>query len=174
MKTIHIKNFVPLVKDSNGNDAINTIDLPKLKALIQDLYTHVLKDDPKFHFFFEPEIIIRTMEGDTLERVKNFLTERNIQFEEYDYPFAPKGKFGELRDGIVANNLQLFLTIFHANSVAALTMTDEEHFRFVERLIHTAFNPKFFSLSQEGTYLANLAVMKLGGKEGVVQLMNKY
>ena len=31
----------------------------KMKELMRELYDAALKDDPKFHFFFEPEIIIR-------------------------------------------------------------------------------------------------------------------
>lgn len=60
IKTIHIKNYVPII---NGN-AVNTSDVPKLKALVKELYEYTLKDDPKFHFFFEPEIIFRiTLKG---------------------------------------------------------------------------------------------------------------
>lgn len=86
------------------------------------------------------------------------------------WDYAPEGKFGEGRDSIVARNLELFLTIFHANSVAALTMNKEEHFQYIERLVHTAFNPKFSSHEQEGTWLANLAALKLG-KDGVLKTL---
>jgi len=143
IKTIHIKNYVP-----------------KLKALAKELYDHTLKDDPKFHFFFEPEIIFRITTEDCLTKAKSFLQDKNIEFEEYDYPCAPKGKFGEESDGIVANNLELFLSIFHANSVAALTMSEEEHFKYLERLIHTAFNPRCYSRKQEGEWLERLAALK--------------
>lgn len=166
IKTIHIKNYVPIL---NGN-AVNTNDVPKLKALVKELYDHTLKDDPKFHFFSEPEIIFRITTKDCLTKAKSFLQSKNIEFEEYDYPFAPEGKFGEERGGIVANNLELFLPILHAHSIAALTMSEEEHFKYLERVIHTAFNPKFYSYEQEGGKLANLAVLKLG-VDGVIKLL---
>jgi len=158
MKTIHIKNYLPIV---NGN-MINLSDIPKLKELIKELYAHCLKDDKKFHYFFEPEIIIRIDSEEVLNKVKDFLNNKDIQFDEYDYPFAPAGKFGEDPNSIVAKNLELFLTIFHANSIAAITMTEEEHFQYVERLIHTAFNPKLISHQREGSILMNLAKLKLG------------
>ena len=158
IKTTHIKNFVPILP----NNAVNTSDVPKLKQLVKELYDYSLKVDPKFHFFFEPEIIIRITSDDCLDMVKGFLSSKNINFEEYDYPFPPEGKFGEERDGIVARNLELFLTIFHANSVAAITMNEEDHFKYLERLIHTACNPKFYSHEQEGRLIANLAGLKLG------------
>jgi len=166
IKTIHIKNYVPII---NGN-AVNTSNVPKLKALVKELYEHTLKDDPKFHFSFEPEIIFRITTEVCLMKAKSFLQSKNIEFEEYDYPFAPEGKFGEERGGIVANNLDIFLPILHAHSVAAITMNEDDHFKYLERVIHTAFNPKFYSHEQEGSKLANLAVLKLG-VDGVIKLL---
>lgn len=166
IKTIHIKNYVPIV---NGN-AVNTSDVPKLKALVKELYDHTLKDDPGFHFFFEPEIIFRITTEDCLTKTKSFLQNRNIEFEEYDYPFTPEGKFGEEKSGIVANNLDIFLPILHAHSVAAITMNEDDHLKYLERVIHTAFNPKFYSHEQEGSKLAKLAELKLGA-DGVIKLL---
>lgn len=166
MKTVHVKNFVNLIQ----NNVILTSDVPKLKNLIKETYENCLKDDPKFHFFYEPEIIIRIDSQECLDKTKSYLASKNIQFEEYDYPFPPAGKFGEDPSGIVAKNLELFLTIFHANSVAALTMSEQDHFQYLERLVHTAFNTKFYPHEQEGGWLANLAAMKLG-KDGVIQAM---
>ena len=166
IKTIHIKNYVQIL---NGN-AVNTSDVPKLKALVKELYDHTLKDDPKFHFFFEPEIIFRITTEDCLMKAKSFLQSKNIEFEEYDYPFPPVGKFGEERGGIVANNLDIFLPILHAHSVAAITMNEDDHFKYLERVIHTAFNPKFYSHEEEGSKLAKLAELKLG-VDGVIKLL---
>lgn len=163
IKTVHIKNFVPLL----SNNAVYTSDVPKLKNLINELYDYTLKDDPKFHFFFEPEIIIRITTEVSLTKVKNYLQSKSINFEEYDYPFPPEGKFGEEKGGIVANNLDLFLAVFHSNSLAALSMSEEDHFKYIERLVHTAFNLKFYPHEQEGKWLTNLAVLKLG-KEGIL------
>ncbi len=148
IKTIHIKN-----------------DVPKLYALAKELYDHTLKDDPNFHFFFEPALIIRITSKDCLTKAKSFLQARSIEFEEYDYPHPnpPEGRFGEERGGIVAKNLELFLSIFHANSVAALTMSEEEYPKeYLERLVHTAFNPRGYSREQEGCWLLQLAALKLG------------
>lgn len=166
IKTVHIKNYVPII---NGN-AVNTSDVPKLKALVNELYKHTLKDDPKFHFFFEPEIIFRITLEECLSKTKSLLQNRNIEFEEYDYPFPPEGKFGEERGSIVANNLDIFLPILHAHSVVAITMNEDEHFKYLERVIHTAFNPKFYSHEGEGSKLAKLAELKLGA-DGVIKLL---
>jgi hypothetical protein len=162
IKTIHIKNYKPQ------------------KALTKELYNRTLKDDPKFHFFFEPEIIFRITTEDCLTKAKSFLQGKNIEFEEYDYPFPPEGKFGEESGGIVANNLELFLSIFHANSVAALTMNEKDHCKYLERLVHTAFNPKGYSHEQEGKCLVKLAALKLGvngtglSREDFIKLVNQF
>lgn len=166
IKTIHIINYVPII---NGN-AVNTDDVPKLKALAKEVYEHILKDDPNFHFFFEPEIIFRITTENCLAKAKSFLQSKNIEFEEYDYPFPSNGKFGEEKGSIVANNLDIFLPVLHAHSVAAITMSNDDHFKYLERVIHTAFNPKFYSYGEEGERLARLAELKLCA-DGVIKLL---
>ena len=150
IKTMHIRN-----------DAI-----PKSKALAKDLFDHTLKDDPEFHFFFEPSLIFRITTEDCLMKAREFLRARNVEFEEYDYPYPcpTEGRFGKRfgEGGIVADNLELFLPVFHANSVAALTMSEQEYPEYLERLVHTAFNPKGYSREQEGCLLLQLAALKLG------------
>ena len=95
IRTIHIENNVP-----------------KLCALAKELYDHTLKDDPNFHFFFEPALIIRITTKDSLTKVKNFFQSKKIKFEEYNYPFPPEGKFGEESGGFVAITLLSFYQYF--------------------------------------------------------------
>jgi hypothetical protein len=135
-----------------------------MPKLIRELYDCALKDDPLFHFFYEPELIIRIGSEHCLQRVRLFLNERNVAFEEYDYPSPKTVKgFGEEKGGVVAEHLDLFLPVFHAHSVAAITMDDPTHTQYLERVIHTAFNPKRRSREHEGTTLLTLAKMKLHG-----------
>jgi hypothetical protein len=54
--------------------------------------------------------------------------------------------------------------VFNANSVAVLIMSNDDHFRYLERLIHTAFNPRGSTQAQEGYWLLKLAALKLGYK----------
>lgn len=168
MKTIHIKNYVPLLE---GNTVLNS-DILKLKSLIKELYEYTLKDDPKFHFFFEEvDIVIRIDAEECLSKVKTYLRDKRIDFEEYDYPFPPEGKYGEGRDSIVANNFELLMTVFHANSVAAIILDEDKHFQYLERLIHTALNPKYYSHDQEGEQLLKLAKLKIGMQK-IQKLLN--
>lgn len=157
MKTIHIQNVEVL-----ENYDISSSDADGLKKLINELYEYTLKNDTAFHFFYEPELIIRISSESCLTKVKAFLSQRNIPFEEYDYPFpGAKGKFGEEEGGIVATNLDLFLPVFHAHSVAAITMDDDAHKEYLERVLHTAFNSRFLSREYEGKILMELAHRKL-------------
>lgn len=147
------------------DNSVRLEDVQKSQALIKALYDDFLKDDPEFHFFFEPELIIRVGSENCLEKIKNYLSQEGIRFDEYEYPFQPNGKYGEGKDGIVANNLDMFIKIFHANAVSALTMNEMEFFDYIERVIHTAFNPRFYSHNQEGMALLNLARLKLGDEK---------
>jgi len=159
-------------KDEENNESF-----AKMKELLKMLYDHVLKDDPKFHFFYEPEIIIRFSSHECLERAKSYLTQKGIGTKIYDYPLPDKKRgekvFGEEPDGIVMQHFELFLTIFHAHSVAAIIMEDQEHFRYMERVIHTMWNPRLYTREQEGKSLAKLAVFKCGF-DGVHEVMQTF
>jgi len=139
---------------------ISSITREKLKELLCDLYEHTLKDDHLFHFFFEPELIIRISSKQCLQKIKEFLVEQKIEFSEYEYPFTKKG-FSEAQDGIVAQHLDLFLSVFHAHAVAAIIMNDDEYLNYLERVIHTALNTGFYSRQEEGKILLKLADLKL-------------
>ncbi len=81
-------------------------------------------------------------------------------------------RYGEQDNPIVLAHLDLFLTIFHAHSVAAITMDDNEHFDYMERTIHTMFNPRGYTRQAEGEHLATLATYK-AGHQGVIKFINK-
>jgi hypothetical protein len=153
MKTLHIIDK----EKTSQNDKANLLKL---------LYEKFLLKDPQFHFFYEPEIIIRMSMDDLLKETSNFLIAQNYKIEIYDYPSPSKNDhqycYGEHPDGIVIKNLDLFLPLFHAHSVAALRLSHEDHFSYMERSIHTLFNPAAYSRVDEGVHLAKLAELKLG------------
>jgi len=163
VKTIHLKFPKP-----QQDGMILVSDLKQVLHLLKDLYSNILKDDPLFHYFFEPDLIIRIKDENVLARVKAYLQDKKIEFDEYEYPHAPDGKYGEEKDGIIDKYLDLFLAINHANSVAALLMDESEHFSYMERMIHSAFNTGRMPHQQEGLTLMKLAELKLGKKLQVV------
>ncbi len=161
MKTIQINNL--LKADPNGQLSID--DIKKYKQFPKELYDFALKDDPLFHFFFEgPVIIFRVQSAEVLQKVKNYLQNHKIEFEEYNYPNTPEGKFGEAKEGIVNRNLDIFIKLNHFYAVAALTIPDNDYFNYLERLIHSPFNMKGMTHPQEGMKLIKLGNLKLNIK----------
>jgi len=169
------------------------------QKLIQELYQAVLVNDPLFHFFYEPELIIRISSSDVLQALSAYLTKRGIKHAVYSYPTpAPvsdkaacerelaevkrlgvgfgdpqvRQRYGEEPGGIVIRNLGLFLPVFHTHAVAALTLSSRDHHQYLERCIHTAFNMAHVSRTDEGQQLAKMAAYKLGAA-GVVDYTEK-
>lgn len=161
MKTLHITRLNRVRNLFTRNESVKT----RQQNLMKDLYKKFLKEDGLFHFFYEPEIIIRISTESVLTPVSRYLDEQNIDYEIYDYP-TPKQNltidcYGEEPGGIVINNLDLFLPIFHAHAVAAITLNDDDHFHYMERVTHTMWNPRGYTRQEEGEHLALLASWKL-------------
>jgi hypothetical protein len=49
----------------------------KCREFLIKLYVEMLKNDPKFHFFYEPKIIIRIFDQKVLENVKKHLNDKH-------------------------------------------------------------------------------------------------
>ncbi len=84
----NIENFLRMVTKKNQD--YSKEEEKKLKELIAELYQVALKDDPQFHFFYEPEIIIRISKADVLEKVKLYLEAKGFGFVVYDYPLPQR------------------------------------------------------------------------------------
>lgn len=154
MKTIHIYQHDPKYIDKIY-DYFSTVvitepfkDYNNNKRLIKKVYDEVIKDDPKFHYFFEPELIIRI--SDTyVEKVKQVLDKDGVKYVEYDYPLPKKQNIidkklikchGEQDKPTVLKNLDLFIRLFHVNSIAALTLGASDYNAYMERNIHSFYN----------------------------------
>jgi hypothetical protein len=158
MKTLHITKI-------DYKTGFFKSSIAEHKSLMSDLYKRFLINDDHFHFFYEPDIIIRISDEGILKQISDYLASRLINFLVYDYP-APQTNqhhecYGEDENGVVIRNLSLFIPIFHANSVAALSMSQEDHFLYMERVIHTMWNPAAYTRAEEGAYLGRLASYKL-------------
>lgn len=93
----------------------------KMQELVKELYHAALKDDPKWHFFYEPEIIVRISSKEVLQKVEELLTKKGAKFDVYPYPIPDKQKqkqYGETEGGIVLAYFDLFVSIFHTHAVA--------------------------------------------------------
>lgn len=128
----------------------------KTPTLLKDLYKAGLKDDSLFHFLYEPEcVIIRIGSEQVILKVEKYLQDNEIRFEAYGYP--DEGKYREEIGGIEHRNLDILLPIYHANSIAIITLNDADYSALLKRMIHCIINPKYIIDQAESTILKQLA-----------------
>lgn len=96
MKTIHIKT--------------------KNKSIIKKLYRDILNKDSEFHFFYEPELIIRT---NKVRKVRKWLHKNKIKHRVYDYPMPvhTEGNYCYECEPFTRNNIDFFKQIYHFSSM---------------------------------------------------------
>lgn len=164
MKTIHIYQHAPnyLVKiyDYMSTIVVNEPfkDCSNNKRLIKKLYNEILINDGKFHFLFQPEMIIRISDPQCLDKVKSVLENDGIKYIEYDYPAPKKATviidkkllkcYGE-KDKDVPKKLNILIDLFHVNSVAAIVFEQVEQADYMEKNIHSFYNQACLSTITE-------------------------
>lgn len=154
---------------------------PVLKRLLKELYKLALKNDPKFHFFYEPELIIRISEEEVLKKVCRKLDREHIDYRIYDYPKPVKDPLNWCYecDQYVLDNLELFIQLYHAHSVLALTLTKKTYRNYIARVQHTAHNTGGYNYNQEGLNLFDWAFDRmmmpyLGYMDNYTKAVKKY
>lgn len=145
MKTVHISG-----------------DIPKKTALMKMLYKKVLKENQEFHYFLEAsDIIIRIEEQAHIEQILNILyKERGITVEVYDYPFAPKGRYGDAKGSVTTKFSHLYLPMYHLLCVSYLTLSNEDWEQYKAKILHGACNIEELGQFAEGEYFASLIIRK--------------
>lgn len=134
------------------------------RKLITKLYIEVLRDnDPLFHFFYEPFLIVRITDDISLAMVCEILNKESISHITYGYPYSYcPDSCDERNSQIVADHgRDIFLPLFHAHSISALELSNADHIQYLERCIHTACNPRGIPRKEEGLILMELANAKL-------------
>jgi glycosyltransferase involved in cell wall biosynthesis len=114
--------------------------------ILRQLYDAVLQYDDKFHYFWEPYLIIRMLDVS----VQKIIDCININFPQcvyytYDYPICkdpklPKGMIVHIENGIVLKYTQFFIQLFHGQSISGLIMPYNDQQLVRERIIHTLYN----------------------------------
>lgn len=134
------------------------------RPLVKALYDHTLKDDPLFHFFFERTgLLIRISTEKSWNETVAFLKKREIAFEEYpySYPSYAEAQNGDHIEDALEKNLDLLLPVYHADAVAAITLSQTDHHDFREKVTHAAFNPRFCFYRNEGVELVVSGLRRL-------------
>ena len=135
MKTIHIQ----YLKRS------------KNKKLIKELYKQFLFKDELFHFFYEPELIIRVSNKKILENIEKYLANNLILYKIYDYPKPVKteGNYCFECDTWVLKNIKYFIQLYHIHSVLYFKLSKNKYASYIHKVSHTARNIANWSYYEE-------------------------
>jgi hypothetical protein len=132
-----------------------SLTIASRRKLIKTLYDKFLCEDSSFHFFYEPELIVRA-DNKVCEEIKKYMFQ-DIRFKcaIYGYPksIGKQGNYCWECDPVVLKNLDLFREIYHAHSILALTLSKSQYIKYMKRLSHTAANTGGLSYYEEGQFL---------------------
>lgn len=129
----------------------------KRMKLVQYLFKKYLLDDDLFHYFFEPEIIIRVSEPKVLKDIETYLTKKKYKYFTYDYPaaFDKKAFYGASpSDKSIYDHL---MQLYHLHALAALIFNKKELKWYTNRTIHCLFNMRGFDYIDEVAAAAEYA-----------------
>ena len=168
LKTLHIlPNAAGASRGCSFFQCAGSAEIDK-PELIRELYAKFLVNDSWFHYFFEPDLIIRISNPRVLADISHYLDQMDITFKTYSYPHpevnesSTSGRcYGEAEGGPVAERLyDIYLPLFHINALAALTMEADKRLCFMERSNHTFCNMANDTRQEEADKLEYLASRK--------------
>jgi glycosyltransferase involved in cell wall biosynthesis len=114
--------------------------------ILKQLYRDVLATDNKFHYFWEPYLILRVSNNRVKAVTKWWDTHYPAaKYHVYDYPIAkrtglPKNEIIHVEQEFVLKNFDLFVKLFHIQSITGITMPSKDQSVLRERMIHTMYN----------------------------------
>ena len=131
-------------------------------SLLKTLYNDILHYDDRFHYFWEPYLIIR-VSTNSETKITKWLKKRDITYYVYNYPIdedpalPPNIIYHREQPGIVMNNLRMFIKLFHLNSVSGILLPLDQQQMYRERAIHTLYNSHHILGQGESNELRSLA-----------------
>ena len=105
------------------------------KQLIKKIYNKFLLNDDKFHFFYEPQLIIRLSE-EKLKIIKEYLNKKKIEYKIYPYPYPKKGKYKESKR---YKNINLYLNRLYNLQALLYFKSSKKQLSFVSNRLHHCF-----------------------------------
>jgi hypothetical protein len=133
---------------------MKTIEIKPLTnktKLIKTLYKKFLYKDTKFHYLFEPQLIIRTNKS---KLITDYLKLKKIDYTTYPYPYAKRG-FGESKHN---NYLQKESEkLYHLQSVFVLKSKKKDVGYFLNRIHHCFLNMMNYDFYDESKYYLDQA-----------------
>ena len=142
LKTLHVKSA-----ELNFN-----------KQLVKYFWA-LLPKGAYFHFFYEPDLIIRT-ESKYIKKLTPYLKSHKLSYRTYIYPTGRP--FGESKKGIVMKYFDYYVWLLAFNSAFAMRRKKKEDFQILERYTHTFMNQLGYEWEDETLIYLKLAYGRLG------------
>lgn len=147
---------------------ISALEPQEKYKLLENLYNYFLTLDPLFHYFYEPDLIIRISKKTVCREIEDYLNKLSLEYVVYKYPLpdpcVTMECYGEVKDGIVHQNLQNFLSIFHEVAEAMIVLSPEAQSLYLNHVIEFSLTNNLEAancLDKKGGYLDGLAKEKL-------------
>uniref|UniRef100_A0A6M3IRH2 Uncharacterized protein n=1 Tax=viral metagenome TaxID=1070528 RepID=A0A6M3IRH2_9ZZZZ len=149
---------------------MKTIELekkePKASKILRKVVNLVNAKD-YFHFFYEPQLIIRIPDSIVKSLIK-CLKIKKVKYKIYDYPFPKHGgkwgsnkEFGEGKKGIIIKYFSYFKHLLTINSAFALGRKKRDDYKIIERYTHTFLNQLGYAWTDEALILLELATKRM-------------
>ena len=124
-------------------------DIKRKWSLLRFLFIKFLIDDEQFHYFFEPNLIIRLSNLKVLKNVTAYLDKQKIKHFEYDYPYNknPDLYYGEPKKR--RNPHYLLMELYHLHAIASLVFKKKDIEWYTNRNIHCLFNMRGLEYHEE-------------------------
>ncbi len=136
------------------------------KKLLRILYDEFLIEDTLWHYFLEPDLIIRVKNAKIIKEITTFLHLNYINFVIYDYPIAPDpinegGRdYDEAPKSITINYLKHFLAVYHVQCVFYMEIKDIDKKEMRAKIIHSLINEDFMNYDEEMHELNKLTLRR--------------
>lgn len=118
------------------------------ELLIKWLFKYILKHDNNFHFFYEPQLIIRTS---LVREVTIALKKLDVKYKIYKYPYPNTRKaFGESKRWKYLQKQSE--NLYHTQAIFALTAKRKDMDYFSNRFHHCFLNMRGFEYDDEAKY----------------------
>ncbi len=130
--------------------------MSKKKLLLKKLFFLFLEEDDSFHFFYEPNLIVRVSEDKILKQITKYLDKRKVKYKIYDYPYPEdKKEYGEGKnwDHIFPHLLRLY----HLYALMLLQFEGQDIEWFTGRAMHCILNMRGYDWLDEASYHSQVA-----------------
>jgi len=147
---------------------IHILRQPKKKQqeLIKELYQKFLYKDKLWHFFLEPDLIIRCTNRKVIQDIATYLHWKFVPFDIYDYPHSKNSvniggwDYDEAPKSITVKYLKHFMQVYHVQCVFYMEIEEKDKPMMRAKLIHSLWNQDFKNYEDEMQGLNSLALRR--------------